>query len=295
MLCRGPFLEIDRVGYNRNRKAKNWSSSASHFGRVLGLCAKNNQMYSSVYNNVGRVRTKVDCWVHKRLSRGETPLVIPSTFGWTNSFIVTTHFLQEHTHRKIMKIWNVIRSLHAVFFTFIHHAHTPQTAANTHPFLIGNHTFDTTRTMIIIKNSKMNKKTRGGSRSLAYTLRYTSVTRCTKRRHYLANPVVSQEAITCNNTSVEQNGEIIQFEISLECRMCAKQVWKMGTHQTQVVRDEEKAKVESERRWRRRPFTARRNGRFTTGLLDGFSPGLLVYVFWCIFHFLSNSYTRTLC
>ena len=28
--------------------------------------------------------------------------------------------------------------------------------------------------------------------------------------------------------------------------MCAKQVWKMGTNQTQVARDEEKAKVGAE-------------------------------------------------
>jgi len=28
--------------------------------------------------------------------------------------------------------------------------------------------------------------------------------------------------------------------------MCAKQVWKMRTNQTQVIRDEERAKVEAE-------------------------------------------------
>jgi len=86
--------------------------------------------------------------------------------------------------------------------------HTPCThtedTANTHPFLIGSHMFGTACTMIIIKNSKMKIKKRAEDLEGWHIPCLAHQSSGAQNTYYLAYPVVSQEAITCNNTSVAQ-------------------------------------------------------------------------------------------
>jgi len=87
------------------------------------------------------------------------------------------------------------------------HTHRRHTA-NTNQSLIGIHMFDTACTMIIIKNSKMKMRKQGEDLKVWYTHCLAHQSPGAQNTYYLAYPVVSQEVITCNNTSVAQQLDI---------------------------------------------------------------------------------------
>jgi len=83
------------------------------------------------------------------------------------------------------------------------HTHRRSTP-NTHPIFSGSHLFDAACTMIINKISKMSKQKRGEDLEVWHTHCLAHHSPGAQNKYYQAYPVVSQEAITCNNTSVAQ-------------------------------------------------------------------------------------------
>ena len=171
-----------------------------------GLC-ENNQSHvlECVEPCWSRVRGKVEYWVQKRLSRGAQVLGQTFYLCYTTAFIVTLVISCQniHTHNDNEKLNGWFEVLHAPFLPLIHQAHRTETE-NAHPFSSGTHMSDTARTMIIKqKNSKVLKmKKRREDLEVWYTHCLAHHLPGAPNTYYLAHPVVSQEAITCNNTPV---------------------------------------------------------------------------------------------
>jgi len=129
-------------------------------------------------------------------------LVRPSTFACTTVYIETLAILPEHTHTKINKKLNRwLKVLYVPFLPFIHHSHQTQ-PANAHPFSSCSHTFDTACKMFINQNSKMEMEKRGEDLEVWNTHCLPHHLPDGPNADYLSYPVVSQEAITCNNTLI---------------------------------------------------------------------------------------------
>ena len=195
-IYKGPYSWDSSCLIQQEQKCQNWSSIKvpSRFIRVVVLARIIDHMYSSVKNHFGQEseeRWSIGC--KKRLSRGAQ--VLGQTLCLSmhhNLHCNTCHFLPEHTgthtHNDDEELNGWFEVLNAPCLPLVHHAHSTQTANSEQPswvaFWSGSYMLNTASILIIEQKQKKNEneKTRGGSRSLVYTLAGTSCNRRNKHR-----------------------------------------------------------------------------------------------------------------